>query len=647
MEKHQQLLTKQFGLQNFRPGQEEVIKTLLEGRSSLAVFPTGGGKSLCYQLPALLLSGLTLVVSPLIALMKDQVDQLQKLGIAAARLDSSLDKDQVLAVYQGIKDQTLKLLYVSPERLTNERFLSRLKPIEISLMAVDEAHCISEWGHNFRPDYLKLSALVQSLDVQCVLALTATATPAVSKEICERFAIKPKDFIQTGFYRPNLSLMINPCSQQEKNQALLKSIRQGLNEPTIVYVTLQKTAQQVADFLCANGVSASPYHAGLKDERRYQIQDDFMGGQCNTIVATIAFGMGIDKANIRTIIHYNLPKSLENYMQEVGRAGRDGLPSRCELMGNADDLTVLENFIYGDTPDSSSLSQFISHLLTQEDVFDLSSYELANRFDLRNLVLTTLLTYLELEGVICATAPFYSEYKIRFREPQAELLNNFDPQRKDFLERVFATGKQGRSLLTITPKKAAVELEEDPQRIIKALNYLDSQGWVELKVAGLRQGYRLQDKSVNGDQLTEKMFSLFQAREARDINRLTQMCDWINTPDCHQHALLQYFGEALPTPCGQCSGCTQDASIHLQSRTPPQIDTEIINKIQTEHFSTLSSPRKLTRFLCGISSPHTTRSKLNRDSNFGCMVDTPFASVLAACESMINSGSAPSQEGVN
>jgi ATP-dependent DNA helicase RecQ len=595
------------------------------------VVPTAGDKNLCYQLPALMFSGVTLVVSPLIALMKDQVDQLHRLGIAAARLDSSVDAEQLQGIYRGLDDGSIKLLYVAPERLANERFLARLKRLSISMMAVDEAHCVSEWGHNFRPDYLKLAQLASDLDVGRVLALTATATPQVAEQIRDSFSIAREDHVQTGFFRPNLALSIRPHNASERDQALLAALQSRPSEPAIVYVTLQKTAEQVAGFLQAQGLPAQAYHAGLKDDERHRVQETFMAGQGNIVVATIAFGMGIDKADIRAIYHYNLPKSLENYMQEIGRAGRDGEPSECVLLAGSDDLTVLENFSYGDTPDSTSLAGLIDWLVAQPEQFDLSVHELSGQFDVRPLVINTLLTYLELEGVVRATAPFYTEYKLAFRTSRDDVVSQFDDDRAGFLQRVFATGKQGRIWVTLKPIDAAAELQVDRLRILKALGYLEQQGMIELRVAGVRQGYRMLQRPQEPQALTARMEEQFRVREQRDIQRLQKVCDWAEGKGCYQQALVSYFGERLPEPCGQCSHCKGEHwPMTARHRRVP--DAAVIQAVRQEGHGALATPRQLARFLCGISSPRASRARLGRHSAFASLIDSPFADVLAACE---------------
>ena len=354
-----EVLQSVFGFDAFRAGQEQVITRLLAGRSALAVFPTGRGKSLCYQLPALMLDGLTLVISPLVALMKDQIDFLRSRNVAAARLDSSLSREEALEVFRELNSGRLGLLYVSPERLGNERFLDDMTRRSISLLAVDEAHCISQWGHNFRPDYLKIAALADRLRVGRVLALTATATPQVAADIACSFHIDAGDVVQTGFYRDNLELRISPTTDRQRDQLLLKRIQDRPRGPTIVYVTLQKTAMRVAAFLANHAIHASAYHAGMKSDDRNAIQEEFMASDDMIVVATIAFGMWIDKSNIRAVYHFNLPKGLESYMQEIGRAGRDGKPAICEMLACADDTVTLENFSYGDTPTAQAIDGLV------------------------------------------------------------------------------------------------------------------------------------------------------------------------------------------------------------------------------------------------------------------------------------------------
>ena len=568
------VLHNRFKLPSFRPGQEAVIDALLQGQSSLAVFPTGGGKSLCYQLPALMLDGLTLVVSPLIALMKDQVDALKALGIDAARLDSSLGKEETAEIYSSLQNGSLKLLYVSPERLKNERFVQRLGQLKISLLAIDEAHCISEWGHNFRPDYLLLADLAKKLRVERVLALTATATPSVAADICKQFSIQPQHHIQTSFARPNLQLRVTPCSVDTRIDVLLARLHKHPRDAaTIVYVTLQKTAEDVAAAINAAGLNAAHYHAGLKDDEREQVQNRFMSGEVPIVVATIAFGMGIDKSNIRAVYHFNLPKSIENYVQEIGRAGRDGNPSLCEMLAVGDDIRVLENFTYGDTPTAESLRALVEHLLAFEDIFDISTYELSNQFDLRPLVLNTALTYLELQNVISAQRPFYTEYKINFIQDKQFILSQFDTERAAFLQQLFSAGRMGRKWLSLDMLTIPLQLNESKERITNALDYIAEKGWIELTVANLRQGYK-NNQSINSPEklnaLCEHLNKLFAEREARDIKRINSVLVFANNPACLSQQLMQYFGEASAQPCGICNHCrnTSPAQVNLPDAVP-------------------------------------------------------------------------------
>src|SRR5436190_6769154 len=434
-----QVLAETFAFDAFRPVQQDVIDALIAGRSALAVFPTGAGKSLCYQLPALLLEGMTVVVSPLIALMKDQIDFLRRSGIDAERLDSSLGAAEQRQIGDRLRSGALKLLYVAPERFNNERFLAQLARVRISLFAVDEAHCISEWGHNFRPDYLKLAERARELAAERILALTATATPAVVADIRAGFGIEEADAVVTGFYRPNLTLLTTPLVASERDERLVERLRERPPGSTIVYVTLQRTSLRVAALLADAGLPARPYHAGMSAEERVAAQEWWSASPHAIVVATIAFGMGIDKADVRYVYHYNLPKSLESYSQEIGRAGRDGNESICELLACPDDVPTLENFAYGDTPTREALAGLLADLLEHPLAaqFAVSEYELSVRHDLRQLVIRTALTYLELDGVVKQGTPYYASYRLRPVDQSLEaVVSRFDESRADFLRRL-------------------------------------------------------------------------------------------------------------------------------------------------------------------------------------------------------------------
>ncbi len=283
-------LFRYFGFNRFLPGQREVVKMLLDGRSAAAVFPTGAGKSLCYQLPAQLLPGLTIVISPLLSLMKDQLDFLRTKNLPAAKLDSTMDREEYRETLLRARSGAVKLLMVSVERFKNERFRMNLERLHVSLLVVDEAHCISEWGHNFRPDYLKIPGYRSVFAMKQVLLLTATATPTVLDDMCARFGIPRENRVVTGFYRPNLFLSVSPTAESERDKALICRVSGHASEPTIVYVTQQKTAERVAEVL--GEFSARAYHAGMKNDERKVVQDKFMAGRIPIVVATIAFGIG-------------------------------------------------------------------------------------------------------------------------------------------------------------------------------------------------------------------------------------------------------------------------------------------------------------------------------------------------------------------
>jgi ATP-dependent DNA helicase RecQ len=639
-----EVLAARFGFDSFRPGQEQVVDALLAGRSALAVFQTGAGKSLCYQLPALLLEGMTIVVSPLIALMKDQIDFLQRSGIAAARLDSSLGAAEQREIFERLRGGALKLLYVAPERFNNERFLTQLARTRISLFAVDEAHCISEWGHNFRPDYLKLAARARELAAERVLALTATATPAVVADIRAGFGIEEADAVVTGFYRPNLTMLTTPVAVGERNGLLLERLRERPPGSTIVYVTLQRTSMRIAELLADAGLQARPYHAGLDAEERVAVQEWWAGSGQAIVVATIAFGMGIDKADVRYVYHYNLPKSLESYSQEIGRAGRDGRPSICELFVCAEDVPTLENFAFGDTPTREALAGLLSDVVHHPvgTELALSEYELSVRHDLRTLVLKTALTYLELDGLLRQGTPFYAGYRLRPLGISSfdEVFSRFDESRARFLRRLIDTGKTGRTWTTVVPDDAAAALGEERRRIVATLEYLDQQGLVELQPAEVRQRYTLTARPDSEDELVGRLLERFGRRERAETGRIENVLALVTHEGCQVCALVGYFGEARTERCGHCSHCLSGRAQQVPQVEPkPPIETivhaDALAALRSRHPDALGAPRQQARFLSGITSPAASRAKLTKDGLFGSLAERRFAEVLAWCEAAV------------
>ncbi|MBN2024747.1 MAG: RecQ family ATP-dependent DNA helicase [Pirellulales bacterium] len=630
----QQTLKQVFGFDRFLAGQEAVIARLLLGRSVLSIFPTGGGKSLCYQLPALMLDGLTVVISPLIALMKDQLAFLDTRGVPAARLDSSLTREETLAVYDGLNSGRLKLLYISPERLGNERFLRRLERQRIALLAVDEAHCISQWGHNFRPDYLKIARLAKQLRVERVLALTATATPQVVRDIAAGFDVAESDIINTGYYRSNLTLHVTPCAASAKIERLVARLRERPPGPTIVYVTLQRTAEQVAELLHAHGWDAQAYHAGMETDQRNVVQDAFMASDRMIVVATIAFGMGIDKADIRYVYHFNLPKGLESYVQEIGRAGRDGKQAVCEMLASADDVVTLENFTYGDTPTPEAIAGLVGDVLGRGDAFDVSVFDLSAEHDVRDLVVRTLLAYLELEDVLQATSPFYSEYKFQPQRSSQEILGRFDPSRAEFLKSVFAHAVKGRTWFTLDVDRVGRQIGQPRERIVAALGYLEESGDLRVEAAGVRQGYRVRNRPERTAELCDRLNERFALRERQDVARVRHVLDLADDKTCWTRHLLAYFGEDRE-PCGHCGRCAGQPHEPLApARWPRPTDAQMaaLRALLSERHKALALPRQIARFLCGLTSPATSRAKLRRHPLFGVFAATPFAEVLALAE---------------
>ncbi len=630
-------LEQVFGYPQFRPGQEQAISAVLAGRSAAAIFPTGSGKSLCYQVSAVLLPHLTLVVSPLLALMQDQLAFLQRHGIPAGSIDSAQSRDDANDVMARARSGELKILMVSVERLKNERFRNFLQQVPISLLVVDEAHCISEWGHNFRPDYLKLPDYQRQFNIPQALLLTATATPKVIADMQARFAIAAEDVVTTGFYRPNLNLLVEPVRAQDKRRRLVEWMTERQGQPGIVYVTLQKTAEHVAEHLVRNGIQAEAYHAGLPNDQREAIQKRFMAGQSNCIVATIAFGMGIDKSDIRQVVHFDLPKSIENYSQEIGRAGRDGQPSDCLVLANRDSLNVLENFVYGDTPEREGIRYVLDelHASVPEGQWEFLLGPLADQSNIRALPLKTLLVQLELRGLIAPRYAYYAEYRFKYLlEPEA-LLERFEGERRDFVAAILHTSSRARTWATVNFEAMYTQYSAERSRVVKALDYFQEKGWIELESKQMTEVYSVLQSDFDSAVLSGELHAYFTRHEQAEVARIHAMLELFSTERCLGYRLAEYFGDhQAPERCGHCSVCHGHiARLPAPPQLPSLVDKsfpalcgDFIHKHE-QHAGSVPTAERLTRFLCGISVPLFTRLKARTISGYAALEEYPYADV--------------------
>ena len=632
----EQSLEQFFGFKQFRAGQQQTIEQLLNGHSSLAIFPTGSGKSLCYQLTALHLPNLTLVVSPLLALMKDQISFLNSKGIYAASLDSSQDQMQSSTVMNDVRSAKVKVLMVSVERFKNERFREFISQVAISMLVVDEAHCISEWGHNFRPDYLKLPHYREELNIPLVLLLTATATKKVKRDMAQRFAIAPDCIVQTGFYRANLDLSVLSVKTADKNTELA-NIVSAQNGAGIVYVTLQQSAEQVAAMLSAQGLHAVAYHAGLEDTVRGQIQDDFMAGKINVVVATIAFGMGVDKSDIRFVIHYDLPKSIENYSQEIGRAGRDGKLSHCYTLANLDGLNTVENFVYGDTPELSGIEYVINDIRQSQSQWEMQEYSLSSESNIRQLALKTLLVQLEMQGAITAQYAYYADFKYKFLVDKNQLLSQFDPQRQAFLTQIFSHTDFKKIWGTLNFDALTHDAQVDRKRVVAALDYLAEKNLIVLETKRITQVYKVHSNVINNENLAQQLHDYFSDKEQAEIKRIASLVRFFELQSCLSYNLARYFDDAnAPQQCGHCSVCRGNAVKLEYSIQPAAIDDALIYQKIDEFLAHMQSKgvnnvgiETQCRFLAGMSVPLFTRNKVRQLSGFALCEQLRYSDIKA------------------
>ncbi len=631
----QQLLQQHFGFDQFRGGQQQVIDTILAGQSAAAIFPTGSGKSLCYQLPAIALPNLTLVISPLLALMQDQLAFLADKGIPAASIDSMQTRDQTQHIMQQVRMGQIKILMVSVERLNNERFRQFLQQIPISLLVVDEAHCISEWGHNFRPDYLKLPTYKQQFHIEQTLLLTATATDNVIDDMAKKFAIETHNVTTTGFYRSNLNLYVHGTSEGDKMNLLSQWLPSYHGQSGIIYVTLQQTAENVALNLQQQGIDAQAYHAGMDSDKRQFIQKQFMQGEVKLIVATIAFGMGIDKADIRYVIHYDLPKSIENYSQEIGRAGRDSQAADCLVLANKDNINVLENFVYGDTPERSEIEFVIKELLTQgqenHGQIDIVLYHLSSQSNIRMLALKTLLVYLELVGLIKPSHSYFAEYKFKLLTEESALLAAFPGERQAFIKAMLQSSQKAKIWYNVDFDAMAKLYSDDRQRMVRAIDYLDEKGFIELQTKQMTEVYQLLNANVDVSALSQQIHQQFSVKEQNEVSRISALINFFASDQCLSKQLAEYFSDAqLTQPCGHCSVCHGQVAVLPEKPMMQSLTDHNFINLTSEISAKLGSQRSVTllsRFLCGLTTPIFTKLRVRKLTGFAALEQYRYSDV--------------------
>lgn len=624
-------LREHFNFEAFRAGQREVIEAILAGHDTVVVMPTGGGKSLCFQLPALMNEGATIVVSPLIALMKDQVDALHARGLPATFINSSVDFEEQKARIAGIRQGRYKLVYVAPERFRSAHFVETLKSVNVSLFAVDEAHCVSTWGHDFRPDFLRLKAAIKEIGRPQVVALTATATPHVRADIIEQLGLnEPRAFV-SGFDRPNLSIKVVHTLKEREKIAHVKSLAaQAEGGSGIIYSSTRKSVEQVARRLKDAGLSVVAYHAGMDEAERTRAQDDFMSGRVQMIVATNAFGMGIDKADIRFVIHYHLPGSIEAYYQEIGRAGRDGLPATCVLLFNYADKRTQDYFIEGSYPPPEIIAKVYEALVaTRLQHIELSTHEIAVRASVRNeMAVQSALIILEKAGHIERGAAGENRAALRLLMPPHLARETVGAKRSARDKQVLFTLLGGYELneradAEIDVSEFAETAGLDLASVRRSLSSLAASNVVSYTAARRTRGLQMLDeRPVSHLRIRPQDLARRAALEQRKLREMISFC---YADHCYRAFILDYFGDRSHKPtCGTCGVCLKETAQDAHARTL-EAPGDYVESNFDEEESPFSSARDSADGRAASSTvPASPRTRLDKF----VIEHTPFASDL-------------------
>jgi ATP-dependent DNA helicase RecQ len=641
-----EILQSAFGYGAFRPGQDEAIASVMQNRDVVAVMPTGGGKSLCYQVPAIALGGVTLVVSPLIALMKDQVDQLRRRGISAEALFSGQERNDQLHVMQRVTAGTVRLLYVAPERLTTSTFRQFIRRVDLRLVAIDEAHCVSEWGHDFRPSYLQIPRLFNDVRRVPMLAVTATATPDVREDIVTVLGLQNPVVVVRGFDRPNLALGTIPTA--EKSEQIASWASRHPNESAIVYAGSRRRVEEFAYDLRQQGMLVGAYHAGMSSAIRNVVQDDFLSNRVRILVASSAFGMGIDKPDIRHVFHADLTLTLESYYQEAGRAGRDGAPAQCTMLYHPDDRALMEHFINSTFPerkDVLSVATYLQSFPARREgallTLDVDSAGIAASVGLPKANVESALRVLEQEGILTRIPPSTS-VTLTFTELPERLACWASRCQQDWRSVADVIVRlSSRSASTSQPIAVALsdlcrKADVPAVVVLQTLQAMQNARLLRFQGANATASMTILDSF---DRLTESVLARREQRRRHAVDKLEAVQRYAESRSCKRSAILRYFGDPMAAePCGRCSSCSPSTWSSASTRSTQRIErmrsaVRVVIQLESRFGRTV-----VADVLRGQTSSRLRSLNVSRCEDFGCLRNEPPHVAFAVIDAAIARG---------